>query len=104
MGIGYSMAGVNVKTTNSEEEAYKILRQEINNTNNGLIAIKEEFYNYIFTKDERFTKQLKQLTTPLIISIPSMREIELGKGAIQKYTQRVIERAAGFYIKVDLEL
>jgi V/A-type H+/Na+-transporting ATPase subunit F len=91
---GFRLAGVDVVTVNSPEEARIRLASLIDDDASGIIAVNERLMAAV---DERLSKKIDSIYRPIVVSLPIREKLELGEDH-RAYLSRLIRRAIGFDI------
>ncbi|MGB4592350.1 MAG: V-type ATP synthase subunit F [Coriobacteriia bacterium] len=93
-GDGFRLAGVDVVTVESPEDARKRLNELIDDDSSGIIAVNEAYMAEI---DERTQQKIASTYRPIVISLP-IREKLVTDEDHRAYLSRLIRRAIGFDI------
>lgn len=93
-GDGFRLAGVDVVTVESPDEARKRLNELIDDDSSGIVAVNEAFMAEI---DERTQQKIASTYRPIVISLP-IREKLMTDEDHRAYLSRLIRRAIGFDI------
>ncbi len=94
-GIGFKLAGIEIREVANIKEAHKILADEINDDHNGIILVDETFTLDLSTK---LQKQVDESTIPLVVSIPIISKWEYIYDRDEVF-ENIIHRAIGYRIK-----
>ena len=94
-GIGFKLAGIEIREVANITEAHKILADEIDDDHNGIILVDETF-----TKDlsSKLQKQVDESTIPLVVNIPIISKWEYIYDRDEVF-ENIIKRAIGYRIK-----
>ncbi|PKQ37028.1 MAG: V-type ATP synthase subunit F [Actinobacteria bacterium] len=93
-GDGFRLAGVDVITVESPEEARKRLNELIDDDSSGIVAVNEAFMADI---DERTQQKINSTYRPIVISLPIREKLHTDEDH-RAYLSRLIRRAIGFDI------
>jgi vacuolar-type H+-ATPase subunit F/Vma7 len=93
-GDGFRLAGVDVITVGSPEEARKRLNELIDDDSSGIVAVNEAFMADI---DERTQQKINSTYRPIVISLPIRETLHTDEDH-RAYLSRLIRRAIGFDI------
>jgi vacuolar-type H+-ATPase subunit F/Vma7 len=93
-GDGFRLAGVDVITVDSPEEARKRLNELIDDDSSGIVAVNEAFMADI---DERTQQKINSTYRPIVISLPIREKLHTDEDH-RAYLSRLIRRAIGFDI------
>ena len=94
--VGFALAGVDVLTARSADEARIELARAINDDRAGIIAMDENYFAEIGAALQAKTEKLYR---PIVLPIPSKLDFEeLGEG--HEYLSAFIKRAVGFDIRL----
>lgn len=93
-GDGFRLAGVDVITVDSPEEARKRLNELIDDDSSGIVAVNEAFMAEI---DERTQQKINSTYRPIVISLPIREKLHTDEDH-RAYLSRLIRRAIGFDI------
>ncbi len=99
LSLGYRLAGVETLPANDPKIAASLIYQAAENRQIGLIGVDETFFAVL---DPQFLTGLRKRGKPVILPIPSIHEPSK-ISEIQEYVRSIVERAAGFYLKIELE-
>ena len=99
LSLGYRLAGIETLPASDAKVAAGLVYQAAENKQIGLIGVDETFYEVL---DPKFLEEIRKRKKPVIIQIPSVHEPSR-VSEIQEYVRGVVERAAGFYLKIELE-
>lgn len=99
LSLGYRLAGVETLPANDPKVAATLIYQAAENRQIGLIGADETFFKVL---DPSFLFELRKRGKPVILPIPSVHEPSR-ISEIQEYVRGIVERAAGFYLKIELE-
>ncbi|MCX8007515.1 MAG: V-type ATP synthase subunit F [Coriobacteriia bacterium] len=91
---GFRLAGVDVVSVDSSDEARRRLNELIDDDSSGIIAVNEEYMSQI---DERTQQKINSTYRPIVISLP-IREKLVSEEDHRAYLSRLIRRAIGFDI------
>lgn len=91
---GFRLAGVDVRVTESQEEARKALNSLLDDESSGIIAVNEKMMAGI---DERTQRKIDSIYRPIVISLPIREQLAMGEDH-RAYLARLIRRAIGFDI------
>jgi V/A-type H+-transporting ATPase subunit F len=91
---GFRLAGVDVFTAETNEQARKILAGLVDDDGSGIIAVNEKMMAGI---DERLQNKIDSIYRPIVISLPIREHLEIGEDH-RAYLSRLIRRAIGFDI------
>lgn len=89
---GFKLSGVDTYVASDLAEARKMFNTLLNDDENGIIAINEEFLNAI---DERTRQKIDTLYRPIIVPLPVKKKVLLAEER-RTYLSRLIRRAVGF--------
>jgi vacuolar-type H+-ATPase subunit F/Vma7 len=94
-GIGFALAGVEIREVANVEDAHKMLSAELGDANNGVILIDEGL-----TQDlpPKLRKQVDESVIPLVMDIPVINKWESMKKS-EGIISDIIHRAVGYRIK-----
>lgn len=93
-GDGFRLAGVDVVTVESPEEARKRLNELIDDDSSGIVAVNEAYMAEI---DERTQQKIASTYRPIVISLPIREKLHTDEDH-RAYLSRLIRRAIGFDI------
>ena len=93
-GDGFRLAGVDVITVGSPEEARKRLNELIDDDSSGIVAVNEAFMADV---DERTQQKINSTYRPIVISLPIRETLHTDEDH-RAYLSRLIRRAIGFDI------
>ena len=93
-GDGFRLAGVDVITVESPEEARKRLNELIDDDSSGIVAVNEAFMAEI---DERTQQKINSTYRPIVITLPIREKLHTDEDH-RAYLSRLIRRAIGFDI------
>lgn len=93
-GDGFRLAGVDVITVDSPEEARKRLNELIDDDSSGIVAVNEAFMAEI---DERTQQKINSTYRPIVITLPIREKLHTDEDH-RAYLSRLIRRAIGFDI------
>ena len=93
---GFRLSGVDVIEVEKPEDAQVKLNELINSDTTGVIAIDEEFMEYV---DERTKQKIERIYRPIVVPIPSKGQVEVVETR-RDYLAGLIRRAIGFDIKL----
>lgn len=93
-GDGFRLAGVDVITAASPEDARKRLNELIDDDSSGIVAVNEAFMAEI---DERTQQKINSTYRPIVISLPIREKLHTDEDH-RAYLSRLIRRAIGFDI------
>lgn len=91
---GFRLAGVDVFSVDSPEEARKTLASLVDDDSSGIIAVNERMMSGI---DERLQKKIDSIYRPIVVSLPIREQLAMGEDH-RAYLSRLIRRAIGFDI------
>ena len=91
---GFRLAGVDVVTVETPEDARKSLAALVDDDSSGIIAVDERLMSGI---DERLRKKIDSIYRPIVVSLPIREKLEVGEDH-RAYLSRLIRRAIGFDI------
>ena len=98
-GIGFALAGIQVREVADLAEAYDVLAGEIEDKHNGVILIDETFNRELPSK---LQKQVDESTIPLVVSIPVITKWEYIHDRAE-IIANIIRRAVGYRIKLSVD-
>ena len=93
-GDGFRLAGADVVTADSPDEARKRLNELIDDDSSGIVAVNEAFMADI---DERTQQKINSTYRPIVISLPIREKLHTDEDH-RAYLSRLIRRAIGFDI------
>lgn len=93
-GDGFRLAGVDVITVDSPDDARKRLNELIDDDSSGIVAVNEAFMADI---DERTQQKINSTYRPIVISLPIREKLHTDEDH-RAYLSRLIRRAIGFDI------
>ncbi len=93
-GDGFRLAGVDVITVDSPDEARKRLNELIDDDSSGIVAVNEAFMAEI---DERTQQKINSTYRPIVITLPIREKLHTDEDH-RAYLSRLIRRAIGFDI------
>jgi vacuolar-type H+-ATPase subunit F/Vma7 len=93
-GDGFRLAGVDVITVESPEEARKRLNELIDDDSSGIVAVNEAYMAEI---DERTQQKINSTYRPIVITLPIREKLHTDEDH-RAYLSRLIRRAIGFDI------
>ncbi|KAF0207801.1 MAG: V-type ATP synthase subunit F [Actinomycetota bacterium] len=93
-GDGFRLAGVDVITVDSPEEARKRLNELIDDDSSGIVAVNEAYMAEI---DERTQQKINSTYRPIVITLPIREKLHTDEDH-RAYLSRLIRRAIGFDI------
>ncbi|MCE5203056.1 MAG: V-type ATP synthase subunit F [Coriobacteriales bacterium] len=93
-GDGFRLAGADVVTAESPDEARRRLNELIDDDSSGIIAVNEAFMSEI---DERTQQKINSTYRPIVISLPIHEKLQAEEDH-RAYLSRLIRRAIGFDI------
>ncbi len=93
-GDGFRLAGVDVMTAASPDEARKRLNELLDDDESGIVAVNEAFMAAI---DERTQQKINATYRPIVISLPIRERLHTEEDH-RAYLSRLIRRAIGFDI------
>jgi len=93
-GGGFRLAGVDVETAASLQEAHIKMGNLLDDDTVGIIVINEVLTEAI---DERMARKIDSIYRPIVVSLPIREKLEVA-GDHQAYLARLIRRAIGFDI------
>ena len=96
-GIGFTLAGVEVREAADIADAHKVLALEIDNERNGIILVYDKFIRDLPPK---LQKQIDKSAIPLVVSIPIITEWEYTHDR-DEIIRNIIRRAVGYRIKIS---
>ncbi len=91
---GFRLAGCEVVTADSQEEARKSLGTLVDDDSSGIIAVNEAMMAAI---DERLQRKIDSIYRPIVVSLPIAEKLSFGEEH-RAYLSRLIRRAIGFDI------
>jgi len=91
---GFRLAGVDVETADSIQEAHVKLGALLDDDTAGIIVLNEALTEAI---DERMAKKIESIYRPIVVSLPIREKLEIATDH-QAYLARLIRRAIGFDI------
>lgn len=91
---GFSLAGVDVVSVNTADQARRALNQLIDDDTSGILAVNEAFMASI---DERTQQKINTSYRPIVVSLPIREKLESEQDH-RAYLARLIRRAIGFDI------
>lgn len=91
---GFRLAGVDVATVDSPEQARRTLSSLLDDDATGIIAVNERLMAAV---DERIQKKIDSIYRPIVVSLPIREKLEMGEDH-RAYLSRLIRRAIGFDI------
>lgn len=91
---GFRLAGVDVVTVDSPEEASEHIKKLLDDENAGILAVNESYYDAI---DEKTREKIDSVYRPIVIPLPIKESVEMA-GERRAYLARLIHRAVGFDI------
>jgi vacuolar-type H+-ATPase subunit F/Vma7 len=94
-GIGFALAGVEVREVASGDEANRMLAAELGDENNGVILIDEGLTQGMPSK---LRAQVDDSVIPLVMEIPVISKWESMKQS-ENMVSDIIQRAVGYRIK-----
>ena len=94
-GIGFTLAGVQVRESANITDAQRVLNEEINDEHNGIILIDESFAGDLTPE---LQKKVDESTIPLVMSIPIITKWEIIHDR-DEIIGNIIHRAVGYRIK-----
>ena len=94
-GIGFKLAGIEIREVANITEAHKILANEIDDDHNGIILVDETFTLDLSSK---LQKQVDESTIPLVVNIPIISKWEYIYDRDEVF-ENIIHRAIGYRIK-----
>lgn len=96
MAIGFSLAGVDVISAKSAQDARRELASAINDDRAGVIAMDEDYFSEI---DDVLQAKIEKMYRPVVVPIPSKLAMEeMTEG--HQYLSAFIKRAVGFDIRL----
>jgi vacuolar-type H+-ATPase subunit F/Vma7 len=98
LALGYRLGGIDTISANEASIAAELIYQASENDQIGLIGVDETFYRIL---DPKFLEIIRKRGSPVILPIPSVHEPSQ-MSEIHKYVRGIVERAAGFYLKIEL--
>lgn len=93
-GDGFRLAGVDVITVESPDEARKRLNELIDDDSSGIVAVNEAYMAEI---DERTQQKINSTYRPIVITLPIREKLHTDEDH-RAYLSRLIRRAIGFDI------
>ncbi|MCE5191402.1 MAG: V-type ATP synthase subunit F [Actinomycetia bacterium] len=93
-GDGFRLAGVDVITVDSPDDARKRLNELVDDDSSGIVAVNEAFMADI---DERTQQKINSTYRPIVISLPIREKLHTDEDH-RAYLSRLIRRAIGFDI------
>ena len=96
-GIGFTLAGIRIQEVKNLEDAHKVLAAEIEDNDNGVILVDEE---YTENMPPKLRKQLDESSIPIVTSIPIIMKWEYVHDRID-IIEKIIHRAVGYRIKLS---
>ena len=94
-GIGFALAGVEIREVANIADAHKMLSAELDDENNGVILIDEALTQELPPK---LRKQVDESVIPLVMDIPVINKWESMKKS-EDLISDIIHRAVGYRIK-----
>lgn len=91
---GFGLAGVDVVTAETPDDARRKLNQLLDDDSSGIVAVNESFMADI---DERTQQKINTIYRPIVITLP-IREKLATEEDHRAYLSRLIRRAIGFDI------
>jgi len=91
---GFRLAGVDVRTVDTDEEARRLLGSLLDDDTTGIVAMNERYSGAI---DERLQNKIDSIYRPIVVSLPIREKLEAGEEH-RAYLSRLIRRAIGFDI------
>ncbi|MFC1692073.1 V-type ATP synthase subunit F [Candidatus Latescibacterota bacterium] len=95
-GIGFTLAGIQVREAVNTEDAHKILATEYEDAHNGVILIDEKYARDLPSK---LQKMVDERAVPLVIGIPVVTKWEYIHDR-EEVIANIIRRAVGYQIKL----
>ena len=96
-GIGFNLAGIEVRDAENIEDAQKILSAEIKDERNGVILIDE---TYTVDLSSKIQKHIDESSLPIVASIPIIMKWEYVHDRVDMI-EKIIQRAIGYRIKLS---
>jgi len=95
-GLGYRLAGVDVREASTPEEMGRQARSLSLDPGVRLVIMDEELFRGL---PQTFQRKLEESRSPLFVPVPSL---PLRKGALrpEEYVARLIRRAVGYQIRI----
>ena len=94
-GIGFALAGVQIREVANISDAHKVLAVEMDDEHNGIILIDELFTTELPTK---LQKRVDESAIPLVMGIPVITKWEYVQKS-EDIIGDIIQRAVGYRIK-----
>ena len=96
-GIGFTLAGIQIREVANITEAHEILAVEIDDDHNGIILVDETF-----AKDfpSKLQKQVDESVIPIVVNIPVTTKWEYIYDRDEVF-EKIIRRAVGYSIKLS---
>ncbi|MFA5843705.1 MAG: V-type ATP synthase subunit F [Coriobacteriia bacterium] len=91
---GFRLAGVDVESASTPQEARAKIAALVDDDASGIVAVNEALLRTI---DDRLQKKIDSIYRPIVISLPIREKLETGD-AHRAYLARLIRRAVGFDI------
>lgn len=96
ISTGFSLAGVEVKEAEVDEDITLFLHNIIENKEYGLIAVEEKLLKKVPEED---LKRIRKTGVPVIVPIDTPRSWH-GEVEMESYLVRLIRRAIGYQVKI----
>lgn len=95
-GLGYRLAGVDVRETPTPEEMARLAGLLSRDPGVRLVILDEELFHGL---TEALQRSLEESRSPLFVPVPSL---PLRKGALrpEEYVARLVRRAVGYQIRI----
>ena len=93
-GDGFRLAGVDVVTAESPDDARRKLGALLDDDTSGILAVNEAYMAEI---DERMQQKINSTYRPIVISLPIREKLQAEEDH-RAYLSRLIRRAIGFDI------
>ncbi len=96
-GIGFTLAGIQVREVSNITEAHEALAAEIEDEHNGIVLVDETF-----AKDfpSKLQKQVEESIVPIVVNIPVTTRWEYIHDRDEVF-EKIIRRAVGYSIKIS---
>jgi len=96
-GIGFTLAGIQVREVPNIAEAHEALAVEIDDDHNGIILVDETFARDFPSK---LQKQVDESIVPIVVNIPIAHKWEYSHDRDEIF-EKIIRRAVGYSIKLS---
>ncbi len=91
---GFQLAGIDVWTASTPEEAQKFAEQALASEEYGIVILEEEFLEQF---PQKLKDQVMDSVIPLVLPVSIKKT---GKIDVAEYLESIIKRATGYQIKV----